>query len=263
MSIAIEEQIVQSADGTEIGYKKLGSGPPVVLVHGGWNTSKHWLGVAEHMAESHTCFVMDRRGRASSGDGDDYSLDREIEDINAVLDAAGPGAALLGHSSGAIYAIETAHRYPVSGLVLYEPPLHFHGQEAERFVDRIRECVEDGRSADAATIFFKEEAQVPDEQLAMLQGTPDWEVIVETAWTWVREMDAILESELRVARYHDMQVPTLLLYGILTQDHPSFATKALEKTLANARTAKLEGQAHSANRAVPDLVAQEVINFLS
>lgn len=263
MSAAIEEQVIQSADGTEIGFRKLGSGRPIVLVHGGWNTSEQWLGVAEHLAESHTCYVMDRRGRASSSDGDDYSLDREIEDIKAVLDAAGPEAALLGHSSGAIYAIETAHRYPVSGLILYEPPLHFHGSEAEQFVDRIRECVDDGRPEDAATIFFREEAQVPDEQLAILRTTPDWNVIVDTAWTWVREWDAILEAELRVARYGDMQTPTLLLYGSQTQDHPSFATKELEKTLPNARKTRLEGQAHGANRMAPQLVAEQVTRFLN
>lgn len=262
MRINVEEQHALSADGTEIGFKKLGAGPPVVLVHGGWNASDQWMDVAKAVAERCTCYVMDRRGRGRSGDGEDYSLDREIEDIEAVVDAAGPGASLLGHSSGAIYAIEAAHRFELNRLFLYEPPLHFHGPEAERFVDRIRECVENGRPEDAATIFFREEAQVPDQQFDMLRNTPDWKTIVETAWTWVREMDAILEAGLRVERYSDVTAPTLLLHGSITEEHPSFATKELEETLPNARRARLEGQAHSANRSAPDMVAREIAAFL-
>ena len=94
--------------GRQIGVVTLGSGPPLVLVHGAWNWAEHWLGVAENLADDHTCSVMDRRGRGSSGDGDDYSIDREIEGIAAVLDTAVLDASLLGHSSVAIYALEVA-----------------------------------------------------------------------------------------------------------------------------------------------------------
>lgn len=102
------ERTVRSPDGTQIGAVIIGSGEPLVMVHGAWNWGEQWLGVAEELAESHTCWVMDRRARGSSGDGDDYSFDREIEDVASVLDAAGRDAGLLGHSSGAIYARDGA-----------------------------------------------------------------------------------------------------------------------------------------------------------
>jgi pimeloyl-ACP methyl ester carboxylesterase len=89
-----------AADRIDDDVHSVGSGPPLVLVHGAWNWADHWLGVAERLAGSCTCSVLDRRGRGSSGDGDSYSFDREIEDIAAVVEAVGPGTSLLGHSSG-------------------------------------------------------------------------------------------------------------------------------------------------------------------
>ena len=127
MSAESEEHTVHSADGTKIGFVRLGSGPSLVLVHGGVNTRDAWLPVATVIANQFTCYVMDRRGRGRSGDGPEHSLDRECEDIKAVLDFAGPGAHLLGHSYGAICALEAACRFPVGRLVLYEPPL-FDGE---------------------------------------------------------------------------------------------------------------------------------------
>lgn len=94
MDTSRDRHEVHSSDGTPIGAVTVGSGPPLVLVHGAWNWAEHWLGVAEELADAHTCWVMDRRARASSGDGDDYSFDHEIDDIAAVLAAAGPDGGL-------------------------------------------------------------------------------------------------------------------------------------------------------------------------
>lgn len=136
-----ERQSVRSDDGTSIGYVKIGSGPvPLVIVHGVLNTADSWVSVATALAARCTCYVIDRRGRGRSGDSESYSFDREIEDIGAVLSAVGPEAYLLGHSSGAIYALEAARRYPLEGLILYEPPLHYDG--FENVVDRIKARVE-------------------------------------------------------------------------------------------------------------------------
>lgn len=138
-----QERAVRSADGTRIGYATVGAGPPLVIAHGAWARAAAWWDVAEALADDHTCLVMDRRARGGSGDGADYSFDREIEDIAAVLGAAGPDAALLGHSSGAIYALEVALRVGVSRLVLYEPPLQWVEQgDPAGMVDRLRSHVE-------------------------------------------------------------------------------------------------------------------------
>lgn len=241
----------------------MGAGPPVVLVHGAWNWAEHWLGVAEVLADSHTCSVMDRRGRGSSGDGDDYAFDREIDDIAAVLEEAGPDASLLGHSSGAIYALETARRVPVERLVVYEPPLRWAERgDPDRMVDRVRALVEDGRLEDAAELFFREEGREDDQGIAFLKTLPIWQQMVELAPICVREWDEIIRAQLSVDRYREMSTPTLLLAGSDNLDHPSMATDALSATLPSVRTEVFDGHAHTAHAADPAMVADTVGAFL-
>jgi pimeloyl-ACP methyl ester carboxylesterase len=254
---------VRSSDGTPIGVHTVGSGEPLVMVPGAWASADHWLGVAGELAQTNECWVLDRRARGASGDGDGYSFDREIEDITAVLEAAGPGADLLGHSSGAIYTLETARRIPVERLILYEPPLRWaeRGDPAD-LVDRIRALVDDDRLEDAAELFFREEGRLDDEALAMLKTLPDWESMVPLAPICVREWDAILNAHLSVDRYRDVSCPTLLLAGSENLDHPSMATEPLAATLPDARVAMLDGHAHMAHRADPALVATRVRTFI-
>jgi pimeloyl-ACP methyl ester carboxylesterase len=214
------------------------------------------------MADHHTAYVMDRRGRGRSGDGADYSVDREIEDIGAVLDAAGPGSHLLGHSSGAIYALEAARRFPIGQLVLYEPPLNFQGPTATTLVERMRTNAARGEFDTALTIFAKEEVKLLEEELCSFRSTPLWAQMTALVPTFIREWDALFELAPTVERYRSISAPTLLLWGSETADHPSFATRVLESTLPNVRSARLDGQGHMANLLAPDLVARMVTTFL-
>ncbi|HSM56058.1 MAG TPA: alpha/beta hydrolase [Candidatus Sulfomarinibacteraceae bacterium] len=261
-SVAVKTQTVRSEDGTRIGFAKVGSGPvPLVIVHGALNSAEQWLSVAKALAEPCTCYVMDRRGRGRSGDAAAYDFEREIEDIAAVLQAAGPEAFLLGHSSGAIYALEAARRQSIEGLALYEPPLHFQRQFEEIF-ERIRPLMEQEQFNEAVVLFYREEAGVPEEQLSVLRSTPLWRHMVALAPTAHREWEALLEAGLTVERFREVSEPTLLLTGTVTQDHTSFATRALEATLPDARVVLLEDQAHAAHRMAPELVAKEVADFM-
>lgn len=256
------EPVVRSHDGTQIGYRQLGSGPALVMVHGAWASGDAWLEVARRLAGQRSCYVMDRRGRGRSADGASYGIDREIEDVEAVLEVAGPDASLLGHSSGAIYALEVARRVPVSRLVLYEPPLRWRGPRAASFLQRFRAEVDAGRLEGAATLFFREEARLGEDELSMLQSTPVWPKMTARAWTCLREWEAILGAGLQEERYREVSVPTLLMAGTETTGHPSFATSQLEDLLPDVRTAMLDGQGHMANHAVPDVVAETVGSFL-
>lgn len=258
------EEVVRSADGTRIGFVRLGSGPAVIFVHGSWVTGEGWLEVAKRVSdEGHCCGIMDRRGRGRSGDGADYSLDREVEDIGAVLAAAGPDSSLVGHSSGAIFALEAARRFPIRRLVLYEPPLHFRGRDAQAFVDRIRASVENGRPEEAVTLFFREALRLSEDEVSSLRAMPVWDEMVVLAWTFVRESDAVQRVDPEVDRYREVSVPTLLLTGSASRDEPSYATRDLQEVLPDARTAILEGQGHLAHRAAPELVAKELVGFLN
>src|ERR1043166_4295563 len=98
-------EFVTSKDGTKIGYDRIGNGPPVVLVSGGSVDRFTNAPVGEVLADTFTIFNYDRRGRGPSGDTLPYAVEREIEDLAAVLEAAGEGAALYGPSSGAALAL--------------------------------------------------------------------------------------------------------------------------------------------------------------
>lgn len=261
------QQTVRSADGTRIAYTEVGSGPvPLVLVHGALDTGEQWMPVAEKLSElsdQYTCYVVNRWGRGGSEARPDYSLDHEINDIIAVLEEAGPDAYLLGHSSGAIYALEAAKRAQIPGLILYEPPLHaFHGRFVDEIWDRIHNAAKDERYEEALTIFLTEEAGVPSEAVAAMQGTPHWDHMLDHTPHSVTEWEALADERLEVDRYKDISVPTLMLAGTETADHPSFATQALNDLLPNARIAWLDGEGHVANESSPGIVAQEVIEFV-
>jgi len=115
---------VLSADGTPIAFWRSGSGPPLVLVHGTSADHTRWAGVLPLLESHFTVYALDRRGRGGSGDAGRYAIEREIEDVVAVLDAVGERVVLVGHSYGAICALEAAARAPgVRALILYEPPI--------------------------------------------------------------------------------------------------------------------------------------------
>ena len=111
-----------SADGTPIAFEHFGDGPVLVIVGGAWNTRRSGAELAEALAPNLNVYTYDRRGRGDSGDTPPYAVEREIEDLQAVIEAAGGSAALFGHSSGAALALETTARsVSVSRLAMYEP----------------------------------------------------------------------------------------------------------------------------------------------
>lgn len=254
---------VRSRDGTPIGYMQLGRGPAIVIVHGSLSTGDAWLAVAERLASRHTCFVIDRRGRGRSGDGSAYSLDAECEDIKAVLDRAGPGASLLGHSYGAICALEAASRFSPRKVVLYEPPFPIKRFDFGRTYDDFVAAVEQGRLEDALVIGLRDMVKLTEQQLAALRSAPLWNDVVPLTSTWPREIDEILKLPLGVARYSTMTSPTLLLVGTATAAHHVEASDALERTLPHTRTVRLDGQGHEAHLFATDELARRVAEFLA
>ena len=266
-SIDPEQKTVRSADGTRIAYTKVGSGPvPLVMVHGGLSTSQQWMPVAENLSElsdQYTSYVVDRWGRGGSEGRPEYSLEGDINDIIAVLDEAGPDAYLLGHSGGAIISLEAAKRAQIAGLILYEAPLHgFHGRFVNEIWDRFHSAAQGERYEEALNIFITEEAMLPEEVIAEMQATPLWDHMLEHTPHTAFEIEALVDAKFEVDRYADISVPTLLLAGTETADHPSFATQALDDLLTNARTAWLNGEGHVANLTAPGMVAQEIIEFV-
>jgi pimeloyl-ACP methyl ester carboxylesterase len=253
---------VASADGTRIGYLELGSGPGIVFVHGSLGTGDKWLHVAHELADGCTCYLMDRRGRGRSGDARGYSLETECEDIGAVLGAAGPTPVLLGHSYGAICALEAARRTQVSKLVLYEPPLPIDGPIVGEALEPYRAAVANHQLDEALLIGARDILQLTSEQIAELRSSPAWEPMAALTPTWVRELEVIESLPLGVERYGQVSVPTLLLLGTATARHHARASAALAETLPGSRTALLPDQGHQAHVTAPALVAREIARFL-
>ena len=114
---------VRSKDGTPIAFDRSGAGPPLIVVLGSLNDRSSAAPLAEALATDFTVYAYDRRGRGDSGDTPPYAVDREIEDIDALISEASGSAVVYGHSSGAVLALEAAARgLAIPKLALYEPP---------------------------------------------------------------------------------------------------------------------------------------------
>ena len=153
---------VTSADGTRIGYEISGTGSPIVLVGGACYGAKAWAAVAGFLAPHHTVYAVDRRGRGASelasGDSDAYAVEREIEDIRAVLDEIGEPVELFGHSSGGLLSLRVAQSgASVSRMTLYEPPLRVPGgATADGITPRLVEALAEEDREQALTMFLVE-----------------------------------------------------------------------------------------------------------
>lgn len=259
-----DRDVVESRDGTPIGYARVGSGPSLVIVHGAWASGDSYLPVAELLGEHFTCFVMDRRGRGNSGDGPEYDLQLELADIEAMLDVAGEDVSLLGHSGGGVYSLEVALRSDISRLVVYEPPLRQHlDPDTRDFLDRFRHAVEDGRNETATAMFFREMAGMDEDALAAFQSTPAWQERVPRAWTVVREMQGMVDAGLAFERYRSLSMPTLVLVGTESPADDVEAMHQLHGVIPDSRIAELQGQAHLAHLTGPEILASEVASFLA
>jgi pimeloyl-ACP methyl ester carboxylesterase len=247
---------VVSDDGVTIGYRSVGSGPDLVIVHGSIATGEQWAPVADLLAPRVTCHLVDRRGRGRSGDSADYALEREAADIRAVLSAIGPQAALLAHSYGAICALEALRGGGrASSVLLYEPPLPLDGPVAGDALAPFAAEVSAGRLDDALAFALTEIVHVPAEAVAGLRQAPVWPGMAALTPTWVREIAAIDGLEPGVERYAGISAPVLCLLGELTAAHHVAATRALAGVLPQLRTETLPGQEHFAHMAAPELVA--------
>jgi pimeloyl-ACP methyl ester carboxylesterase len=252
-----------SKDRTSIGFLRIGEGPGLVMVHESLATGASWLEVANRLADTFTCFVLDRRGRASSGDAPDYSIDREYDDIQSALEVAGKGSSLVAHSFGAVCALGAALFCPIRKMVLYEPPLPVGGTVAGRYLADYRAAIEAGDPDKALEIGYTYFAAIPATKVQSMRGTPQWTDARALANTWAREVDAIERHGSSLDRYRSLRVPTLLLLGTQSAPHPLKDTsEALARTLPNAQLSELVGQGHLANLRAPALLAERIRAFL-
>jgi pimeloyl-ACP methyl ester carboxylesterase len=259
------EGVAISKDGTPIGFYRFGSGPALVFVHGSISNHRDWMRVAHLLSPHHTCILMDRRGRGHSRDGHNpYSVEREYEDVAAVLAAAGPNASLAAHSFGAVCALGGAALAPVHRLVLYEPPYPINRLIAGENLAPFREALHANDHDLALAIGMEKFIRLPEEVVAATRSSKAWPHMRGLVKTWLRELEAMDALGSDLSAYRNFTTPTLLLRGSESPENPfQAANHLLEQTLPNAKISTLEGQSHMAMRLVPDVVAARIAAFLA
>jgi pimeloyl-ACP methyl ester carboxylesterase len=256
---------VTSTDGTPIAYWRSGEGPPLVLVHGTSADHTRWAGVLPLFEAHATVYAVDRRGRGQSGDAEPYAFEQEFEDIAAVVDAVasaeGRPVNLLGHSSGALFAVEAARLTEhMARLMLYEPGFP-EPDDPKRIRPRAEALLAEGKREEMLELFFREVVQVSEEELELLKSRPSWAGRVAAAHTIVREEYAPYRFD--PSRIGAVDVPTLMLLG---GDTPEFITEmsgAVARALPHVTTVVMPGQQHIAMDTGPELLAGAVLEFMA
>lgn len=247
-------QYATSRDGTTIAYDRLGDGPPVVLVSGGSVDRSSNAGLAEQLASGYTVFNYDRRGRGPSGDTQPYAVAREIEDIDAVIDAAGGKAHLYGSSSGAALALLAAGAgSKVDKLALWEPPYIVNDSrpKPDPNTARIyRDFVAQDRRGDAVEYFMAKVVGMPEEFVASARSQPWWQWTESLAHTLAYDAEIMGDYSLPVEEVRSVAVPTLILVGAASFGFFGPTAEALKAALPNAQVKTLEGQEHNVDPTV-------------
>jgi pimeloyl-ACP methyl ester carboxylesterase len=239
-----------------------GAGPPLLLVHGAAADHRRWAPIVPALAEHFRVLAIDRRGRGGSGDGDDYAIELEYDDVAAVVDWVGAETAVLGHSYGGICALEAALLTDgIRRLILYEPPMGFLASPPE-VVRRLQALLDAGERDALVAFFMREVAGVADHQVEAMRSLPAWEARLDVAHTIPREERASREYRFDPERFRRLEVPTLLLQGGDSAAPFKAAAEALREALPRSQTTVMPGQRHTAMDTAAELFIAEVVGFL-
>lgn len=253
---------IPSTDGTLIAVECAGRGSTLIIVHGGIGDRTRWTPMFPLLSSRFTVCALDRRGHGESGDSPEYSLQKEAEDIAAVVDSRPGPVFLLGHSYGGVAALEaTFLTTRISKLMLYEAPVQ------ERIdlgvVARIERLIQDGEPEEAVATFLRDLVMLSPGEVKAMRTRPVWQALVASIDSHPRQMRALAAYEFDEERMSTLEVPTLLIRGSETTSpnlKRSFDT--LMATLPNRTEVVLEGQEHNAMDTGRERLAQAITEFL-
>ena len=252
---------VTSKDGTRIAYERSGSGPAVVLICGGSTDRGSLAGLAAVLSATNTVYNVDRRGRGDSGDTLPYAIEREIEDIAAVIDATGGPAGLYGTSSGGALTLLAAAALGdrVRKLAIWEAP--YFVDPALRppldTVEQYRKRLDAGHPEEAAEYFMTDVVRLPKEFVEFAKTQPFFAGQVKIAHTLVYDGLVMGDYLIPTEVAETVTSPTLVLAG--GADFPPMieAARALAAAIPNAEFGHLEGQGHNVDPAIIGAVLAE------
>jgi pimeloyl-ACP methyl ester carboxylesterase len=235
---------VLSKDGARIAFDRIGQGPPIILVVGAFNDRSTGAPLASFLAERFTTFTYDRRGRGDSGDQAPYDVERELEDLAALLAAAGGSAHVFGYSSGAILALKAAARgLPIAKLALYEAPFGSPLASPDHPA-RLAQLIAEGRRGDAVEYFQAKVVGIPEDVVARLRHAPFRPALERMAPTLVYDSLITADASIPTALAATIEAPTLVLAGGASFPFMKESARALARALPHGEARILEGQSH-------------------
>jgi pimeloyl-ACP methyl ester carboxylesterase len=261
-------QEVASADGTTISFDRLGEGAPVIMVCGAMCDRGLMRPSAEKLAKHFTVFTYDRRGRGDSGDTAPYALEREIEDLDALVAEAGGRVSVYAHSSGAALALHAAAGLPIAKLVLHEPPYNPDGDEDRQRATRkeaqhIKTLLAENRRGDTLEYFWRS-IGMPQEMVDEMRHTPRWAELEAMAPTMAYDSEVMGDISRGGAVPTDLAgrvaTGTLVLVGGASPEWMIDVGNLPGDALPNVRYRVLEGQEHVVP---PELLVPVLAEFLA
>jgi pimeloyl-ACP methyl ester carboxylesterase len=255
---------VTSKDGTTIAFDRLGEGPPVILMDGAlcYRAFGPMEPLARLLSARFTVYYYDRRGRGESTDTQPYSVDREIDDIEALIEEAGGPVYLFGPSSGAVLALKAAAKLGaarVAKLALYEAPLESDEQARQdfaRYAEQMEELLGANKRGDAVALFLGD--MVPPEMLEGMRQSPEWPIMEAVAHTLAYDNAVMGDGSPPVDDAKAATMPALILDG---SESPAFmheAAEALARAMPQAQRKTLKGQTHQVS---PEVLAPVLAAF--
>jgi pimeloyl-ACP methyl ester carboxylesterase len=268
-------QTVVSADGTTIAYDRYGEGPAVILVAGalGYRSFKDARQTATTLAEHCTAINYDRRGRGASGPAGPVSLEHEIEDIAALIEASGGRASLCGFSSGAALALRAAAAgIGIETVIAYEPPFKTDPAATHPLDDygaKLDEIVATGDAMGAAKHFMRNGVGLPAAMVTVMSVLPMFKRFAANGLTLPFDLAALGEHNmhgwpLEGEEWATVMCPTLVAYGSKTYPQLKHAARSAAEVLPNATLREIPGQKHNIKaRAIAPVVAEFVTDTVA
>ncbi len=251
---------VTSHDGTTIAYERHGTGPALVAVDAAMNYRgfRPLAPPVELLAADFAVYQYERRGRGASGDTAPYAVEREVEDLAAVIEAAGGSAYVYGMSSGCLLALHAAAQgLPIAKLALFEPPFVAHeSQDESEYSATLRRLVGEGLRGEAVDYTMREIVGVPEEILA---GIPPESRAAQEAVVHTMVYDCAISEATTVPLLRSVDVPTLVLASQASGPELAGMSEAVAKELPNATFGTVAGEWHGAS---PEALAAALTEFL-
>jgi pimeloyl-ACP methyl ester carboxylesterase len=253
-----------SKDGTTIAFDQSGKGSALILVGGAFQhraIDPRTAQLATLLAPHFTVFHYDRRGRGDSSDTAPYAIEREVEDLDALIHEAGGPACVFGMSSGAVLALEAVARgLAIRKLALYEPPFNLDGNAraaAKNYTRQLATLLAEGRRGDAVALAMTTFG-APAEAVAGMRQTPVWSVFESVAPTLAYDNAIMGDGSVPAERLASVTVPTLVIDGGASPEFMHNAAQAVANALPNARCRTLAGQTHDV---APEIIAPVLKEF--